>query len=200
MSEILLIRHAPTEWNKDRRLQGLSDVPLSAHSREWIKTWVIPNRFEQFRWISSPLVRAKETADYLHNQSVSTSKLLREMDFGDWEGEALPALRHRLGPEMQENEDRGLDFTPPNGESPRMVQARLQPLFAEINASQQNTVFVSHHGVMRAIMALAFDWSMLGKAPIKFQQGHAYLFRLNNDLSLTSMEMHIPLAPAEVIE
>jgi len=195
MNEILLIRHAPTDWNKDKRLQGLSDIALSNHSREWIKTWVVPERFKQFNWVSSPLIRAHETASCLSNGKVTTSEALLEMNFGDWEGEALPALRARLGDEMRANEDRGLDFTPPNGESPRMVQQRLRPLFEEIHHSQENTVLVCHHGVMRAIMALAFDWPMLGKAPFKFEQGHGYLFKLNNDLTISIIEKHIPLAP-----
>lgn len=194
MTEILLIRHAPTDWNADKRLQGLSDVPLSDHSREWIKSWDIPPRFQDFNWISSPLSRATETANCLSDTTVTTNDLLLEMSFGDWEGEPLPDLRARLGAEMKENEDQGLDFTPPNGESPRMVQARLLTLFGEICNSQTNTVLVCHHGVMRAIMAMAFDWDMLGKPPVKFRQGHGYLFNLSNQLVLDELEMHIPFA------
>ncbi len=49
------------------------------------------------------------------------------MDWGDWEGATLDALRAEHGAAFVDNADRGLDFQPPAGESPRMVQARLQP-------------------------------------------------------------------------
>ncbi len=197
MTDIFLIRHAPTDWNVTKRLQGLSNVPLSTHSREWIKSWQIPETVKDFQWLSSPLSRARETAESLKGGPVSTSDLLMEMDFGDWEGEMLRDLRLRLGQEMQLNEDRGLDFTPPKGESPRMVQNRLRALLHQLVKNKQNTILVTHHGVMRAIMALAFDWPMLGKAPVKFKQGYGYLFEMNDDLSITAKEMHIPLLPIE---
>ena len=45
MVEIALIRHGPTEWNEQRRLQGQSDIPLSAKGRERVKNWKIPKEF-----------------------------------------------------------------------------------------------------------------------------------------------------------
>ncbi len=197
MTEILLIRHAPTNWNMEKRLQGLSDIPLSNHSMEWLKTWQIPKYFKDFIWYSSPLIRAKTTAILIAGDNkIFICDSLIEMSFGDWEGQKITDLRQKLGQKMQKNEDRGLDFTPPNGESPRMVQKRLLPLLKKILKNQQNSILVSHHGVMRAIMALAYDWDMLGKPPFKFKQGHGYSFKLScdkNNIKLSPNKIHIPL-------
>ncbi len=197
MTEILLIRHAPTNWNMEKRLQGLSDIPLSDHSIKWLKTWQIPKYFKDFICYSSPLIRARTTASLITDDNkISICDSLIEMSFGDWEGQKIADLRKKLGIEMQKNEDKGLDFTPINGESPRMVQNRLLPLLKKIIKNQQNSILVSHHGVMRAIMALAYDWNMLGKPPFKFKQGHGYLFKLDHDknnVKLSPVEIHIPL-------
>ena len=74
-----------------------------------------------------------------------------------------------------------------------MVLARLQPLFEELAAARQDTALVCHHGVIRAVMARAEGWPMLGKAPAKILQAHAHLFRLDNDASPKTVSMNIPM-------
>ncbi|MFB0990720.1 MAG: histidine phosphatase family protein, partial [Rhodospirillales bacterium] len=65
MLELLILRHGPTEWNKDKRLQGRSDIALSAEGRKEVGCWRIPTPFTDFNWISSPLSRAQDTASIL---------------------------------------------------------------------------------------------------------------------------------------
>jgi len=62
MSTLFLLRHGPTEWTAARRLQGRSDIPLSARGRSMVESWQLPERAVQSEWISSPLARAMETA------------------------------------------------------------------------------------------------------------------------------------------
>ncbi|WP_420548495.1 histidine phosphatase family protein [Curvivirga sp.] len=192
---LLLIRHAPTIWNGEKRLQGHTDIPISDLSKNWVKEWRLPEFTETFQWISSPLSRALETAEILSGKTPPTDKRLIEMSFGDWEGKVLPDLRERLGTEMQENEDRGLDFLPPNGESPRQVQNRINPLLQEIAKHDQATVCVTHLAMIRAIMALACDWPMLGKPPYKLNQAEAHLFELDHNGHPSIVEMNIKLHP-----
>lgn len=197
MIQLLAIRHAPTAWNAEKRLQGHTDIPITAEARDWVSRWQLPRDFEGFDWISSPLGRCRVTAETLRGQPVSTEQRLIEMSFGDWEGQILPELRERLGSEMQENEDRGLDFLPPNGESPRMVQDRIAPLLAELSGRGRHTVAVTHFGVIRALMARAYDWPMLGKPPVKLRQGCAHLFELDETGHPSVVTMNIPLTEEE---
>ncbi len=192
-TSLLLIRHAPTIWNGQKRLQGHSDIPLSDHSRTWLKEWNLPVFSDDFQWISSPLSRAVETAKILSDKSIAIDPRLIEMSFGDWEGEKIAELRKSLGPEMQNNEDRGLDFLPPNGESPRQVQQRVLPLLKEIASKKTPTIAVTHLGMIRAIMALATDWPMLGKPPYKLKQAEAHLFNLDEQSFPHVVEMNIKL-------
>lgn len=105
--------------------------------------------------------------------AVAVDERLREMDWGDWEGRTLGELRSEFGSEMAENEARGLDFRPPNGESPRMVQQRLIPWLHAVTAARQDIGAVTHKGVIRALIGLATGWDFLGRPPARLHQGEA---------------------------
>jgi probable phosphoglycerate mutase len=117
---------------------------------------------------------------------------LIEMAWGAWEGRKLAELRDELGEVMRENEQRGLDFRPPDGESPRDVQARLRPLVAGLIG---RTVFVTHKGVLRALYALATGWTMKEKPPQKLLERHAHTFTVARDGTLSVTELNIPFEP-----
>ena len=64
MTSLVVIRHGPTEWNAEGRIQGRSDVPLSAEGRATVSAWRMPAGIggPEWAWLSSPLQRARETA------------------------------------------------------------------------------------------------------------------------------------------
>jgi broad specificity phosphatase PhoE len=175
MPLLLLLRHAPTLWNTEGRLQGRSDIPLSPAGHRAAQTWRLPPDCAGWDVVCSPLQRCQQTAQAL-GLTPTLQPALIEMDWGQWEGRTLAALRAELGPHMQEREDMGLDFLPDGGESPRMVQNRLAPWLSGL---QGDTVAVTHKGVLRAVVALATGWAMLGRAPSKFRDGHAHLLRID---------------------
>lgn len=168
MSALFLLRHGPTEWTAARRLQGRSNIPLSARGRSMVATWQLPDRAVHSRWISSPLARAMETSEILRRRYRPTGDLLiepqlAEMSFGEWEGQTLTELRSIHGPAMAEWESRGLDFRAPGGESPRDVQDRLRPWLAQLTTENKDFLAITHKGVLRALYALASGWDMRGK-------------------------------------
>ena len=179
MTELALIRHGTTAWNTAGRMQGRRDVPLSQAGRSALAGLRPPPEVDGFVWLSSPLVRAVETAELLSGESPELDPRLVELDWGEWEGLTLEELR-AAHPEMAANEERGLDFQPPGGESPRQVQDRIRPLLTEL-AGRPPRVAVTHKGVMRAIMALAYDWPMRGRPPLKLSRHAVHLFILEAD-------------------
>lgn len=174
MTRILVIRHAPTAWNAEGRLQGRADEPLSAAGRASLAGARLPDEWRASACLASPLRRAMETAQLLGLAPVPEPRLV-EMDWGAWEGRRLADLRAEHGAAMAANEASGLDFRPPAGESPREVQARLAPLLASLAAS---TVLVTHKGVLRALYALATGWTMREKPADRLADGTAHLFSL----------------------
>lgn len=194
MTKLALIRHGPTAYNKTRRLQGLRDVPLSEQGRIRVQNYDIPSELQGFTWITSPLVRASETARLLTSDPVAIDTRLVEMDWGSWEGRTVDDLRAELGQAMRENENRGLDFCPADGESPRDVMRRVHPLLVDIGKSGRNTAAVTHKGVIRAIYAAALDWDMLGEPPHKLDWFSTHMFAVSNRGNLKVLALNIPLS------
>jgi broad specificity phosphatase PhoE len=174
MTLVAFIRHMPTVWNVERRLQGRRDPPLAADMPDWR----LPPEIAGFRFLSSPLLRARMTAERL-GVTAQADPRLAEMSWGEWEGRTLAELRVELGEDMDDLEACGLDFRAPGGESPRDVQARVTPLLAEIANSGLPTAVVTHKGVTRSMLALATGWNMLGKPPYRLSWSAAHLFRVD---------------------
>ena len=196
MIRLLLIRHGATAWNEAGRIQGRSDPPLSPAGRDTVAAWTPPAEAAGARWMTSPLARARETAEILHGAPVAQEPRLIETDWGDWEGKTLRELRQALGSEMAENEARGLDFRPPGGESPRDVQRRVLALLKSLAETAGTVVAITHKGVIRAVYALASDWDMRARPPVKLRDGCAQVFTLSGDGHPSVAALNIPLEAA----
>jgi broad specificity phosphatase PhoE len=181
VTPLALIRHGSTDWSASGRMQGRADRPLSAAGLAEIARWRLPSELDDFAWVASPLARAAGTAAILLGRPVALEPRLIEADWGAWEGRRLAELRKSEGAAMKANEDRGLDFRPPGGESPREVQARLRPWLAEIARAGRPTAAVTHKGVIRAVLGLATGWNFIGKPPARLDWLAAHLFALAED-------------------
>jgi broad specificity phosphatase PhoE len=191
--KLALLRHAVTDWNLEKRVQGRIDQPLSATGLRQFQDLALPPKFVAYRWYCSPLRRATQTAELLGLTAIDIEAALIEMNWGDWEGEILKPLRKQLGDEMRDNERRGIDFCPPGGESPRQVQVRLQTWLRQIAVSKQDTAAVVHKGIIRCVYALACDWDMCGESPVDFAWDAIHQFELSADGKLLDSYQSIPL-------
>jgi probable phosphoglycerate mutase len=192
MTLVALLRHAPTAWNLERRMQGRRDLALTPTAQAEYAIRRIPDRCPRFRVFTSPLSRARQTAALLGLAATVEPRLV-EMDWGRYEGQTIAALREDPGFAL--NESRGLDFQPPGGESPRTVQARLKPLLAEIAASHEPTLCVTHRGVIRAVYALARDWPMVGRPPDKLAPDALQIFALDDAGRPSIAQLNLALVP-----
>jgi broad specificity phosphatase PhoE len=89
-AQIYLVRHGETDWNKLRQLQGSTDIPLNETGRQ--QAVEIRERLglsQVFRIVSSPLKRARETAEIIaqpYGLNVETENGLSERSYGVFEG------------------------------------------------------------------------------------------------------------------
>ena len=196
MTLLALLRHGRTAWNAAGRLQGRRDITLSPEGRADLTGRHLPAALADARWHVSPLRRARETAVLLGGDAEAIEPALIEMDFGEFEGRRLADLRAELGADLAQNEARGLDFLPPGGESPRMVQARLQPWLAAIAAEGGKHIAVSHKAAIRSVLSLAYDWPMLDKPPVKLDWTCLHLFTLDAGGRPRPHQMNLPLERA----
>lgn len=182
MTRLVVLRHAPTAWNRDKRLQGRTDVALDEEGIAVAARWKIDPDWAAYRILASPLQRARRTAQILFpDAEIGVDSRLVEMDFGTWEGKRLSDLRGEAGGDAAQRESLGLDFKAPNGESPREVQARVLPLLKRLAELGRPTVLVTHKAVGRALYALASGWTMIDKPPVKLRPNCAHVYDLDAD-------------------
>ena len=192
--KLALIRHGITAWNLEKRIQGRTDLPLCQQGREYLSGLAIPTAYREFRWYCSPLERALQTAELMQLTSIEVEPALTEMHWGDWEGQVLKPLRRQLGDSMRANEARGLDFCPPNGESPRQVQQRLLPWLEHLAGDGRNAAAIVHKGIIRCIYSLASGWDMRGDAPVEFAWDALHEFELSPGGELRDSYSAVPLS------
>ncbi|MFQ5994479.1 MAG: histidine phosphatase family protein [Acidiferrobacterales bacterium] len=194
MIPVLLIRHGPTEWNVVGRIQGRTDVSLSADGRREVSRWCVPEEFRSYDWMASPLARALETATLLGAVPAQPDRRLAEKNWGEWEGLTWEELRDKYGDDAIGDATSGLDFRPPGGESSRSVQERFSQWLAEVARRGRPVAAVTHRGVIRAALAIATGWDMKGKPPYRLDWASAHLFKINRDQTLAVDRLNIGLA------
>jgi probable phosphoglycerate mutase len=188
-----VLRHAPTVWNAGGRLQGLTDTGLSAEGEAAARRWRLPAPAEGWKRVSSPLQRARRTAELVRpSMPVTIDSRLREMSFGVWEGFTVQELRAAGGEAFAAAESAGLDFHPPGGESPRLTMARLSLWSSSLT---EPVVAVSHKAAIRALLALATGWNMLGRPPHRLDWECAHFFMAQGEGRVTIERLNVPLTP-----
>lgn len=142
MTRLGLIRHGITEWNRERRAQGQSNIPLNDIGR-W-QARLLAERLRAGGWdciYSSDLSRAQETAELVGTVlglTVVTDERLREMHKGETEGTTLEERIARWGQDWIELE-LGI-------ESRESITARGISIISEIlhHHKGQNVLIFSH--------------------------------------------------------
>jgi len=154
---IYLLRHGEIEAPTIRWFIGQTDRALSERGRAQADYW--KKRLEGKRIASifcSDLIRSSETATIISrglNVTVSIRPELKEISLGEWDGQAMQAIRSAFPAEW---EDRGrcMDtFCPPGGESFADLYQRVIPVFDHIAETASDPVLIiGHAGVNRMIL------------------------------------------------
>ncbi len=154
--EIVLVRHGETEWSRDGRHTGLTDVALTARGRRQAEAVGSVLRERRFaRVLTSPLTRAVETCRLAGLGDVAERwPELAEWDYGGYEGLTTAEIRAtRPGWILWRD---GV----PDGETIAQIEARADVVIARLR-SVAGTVAVFGHG--HFLRVLAARW--LGLAP-----------------------------------
>jgi broad specificity phosphatase PhoE len=167
VTELLLIRHGETDWNRDGRWQGQLDVPLNAHGLEQAAALAEALSIEPLDAIfTSDLRRARQTAEVLAaatGASVVEDRRLREIHLGRWQG--LTQMEISLGQDEALDRFRAnpADAPPPEGETVLDVQRRMQAAVVDVlQTHPHGRVAIVSHGLALAalkasLLGLGFD-------------------------------------------
>src|SRR5919107_1991801 len=147
--EAVLVRHGETEWSRDGRHTGRTDVPLTAvgtrqaeQLEDALGEWSAP------RVLTSPLGRALDTCRLAgFGDRAELREALLEWDYGDYEGLTTPQIR-----ELRPGLDLWRDGCP-GGESAADVGSRVDPLVSELRPSEADVALFAHGHVLRVLAA-----------------------------------------------
>ncbi len=196
MTRIALLRHFPTSWNQEHRLQGQTDIPLIDEARQELHGLAIPAPWDTARIIASPLSRAAETARILaRGRPVANDARLVEISYGEWEGQHGADLLADPNSGYVNVEDGGWHRRPPGGESHWEAWERVQPALAEIAADSAPALLIVHRALMRVILARAWGWDYDRPEPFRIKRGRLYPLILLPDGTPTAPEDPVRLEP-----
>ncbi len=145
--DLVLIRHGETEWSRERRHTGRTDVPLTEHGRAQAQN--IAAAVESFPFthvFASPLSRAWDTARLVGLDPVEEPDLI-EWDYGRYEGITTATIR--------ETEPGWSVWTHPvlDGESVEAVGARVDALLGRLSTLDGPIALVAHAHLLRVLGA-----------------------------------------------
>ena len=190
---IALIRHGPTVWNAEGRIQGRRDVPLSDEGRRLFATLLPPPGFEHVRAFVSPLGRAQETASLLGLANSVIDERLVEHDWGQWEGLTREEILARDGKDAFVRAGSGIDFTPRGGERTADLIARVRAFLVDVGKTSTDAVAVTHRGILRSAYAIASGWEMLTPMPDALDLSKALLLSLDENGDAEIAELNVEL-------
>jgi len=153
-----LIRHGRTVWNREKRIQGWQDSPLTAKGEELVRQWA--GELAPLDWeliVHSDLGRARRTAELINGHlglECVAEPGLREQNWGEWSGLRLPELRKDKSVAVARQEAAGWAFTPPGGESREQVLARSRAALMRIHNRWpgRRVLLVVHEGVIKCLL------------------------------------------------
>jgi len=189
---IALIRHGPTDWNAQKRVQGTIDTPLSAEGEAMMAQLLPPEGFDATRPFSSPKLRARQTAALLGLENPALDARLAEQNWGSWEGLTRAEMLARDGEDAFLRAGLGRAFRPPGGESTGELHARVQSFLTDA-AKGTDAVAVTHMGVLRAAYVLATGWDMSAPMPAELSLTAALVLSLDGDGVPTIAKLNAPL-------
>jgi 2,3-bisphosphoglycerate-dependent phosphoglycerate mutase len=168
-TEIILIRHGETAWNRERRMQGQTDTPLSDLGRAQAEAAARRLAQQPFAALySSDLSRAWETAAAIARASgreIRGDPDLRERTFGVFEGLTYDEMSRRYPEEHARFSAREPDYAVPGGESPRGFYERSLACVERIAAAHQGerVVVVTHGMVLDTLYRVARDMPLTAR-------------------------------------
>jgi probable phosphoglycerate mutase len=150
---LYVFRHGETDWNRDMRWQGHTNIPLNATGKKQAHSLIKPLKERgPTHILSSDLARAHETGLMVASAlgcDITPHPGFRELGFGEAEGLTFQEIGIRFGEDAQQRirstEDANLDFSFPGGESKRQL---LKRAFAALDELLMFRDDLKHHEVI----------------------------------------------------
>ena len=199
--DLWLMRHGETDWNRERRIQGQTDVPLNARGIAQAKR--LAQRFSIRRFdavYTSDSERAHHTAKLtLPGCSIHLDRRLREIHFGTLEGKTRAELSEEERRAYGAYRKGVADSRLPHGESQRDVRSRVDAWLQTLPTRGQVAAF-THGGTIRALVLSVLNasqsehWHLVfsntGVTRLQLEPGRTLVRTLNDTAHLEELGEH----------
>jgi len=200
MSKLILLRHLESEWNKENKFSGWTDVPLSEEGRVLAPT--VAQKIKELGVVidevyTSPLSRNKETTELILKNlgldfPIKIEAVFDERSYGLLEGRDKDEVKKEFGDEQTLAWRRSWAGAPPEGESLKDVFERVIPFFQnsiepDLQAGK-NVLIVASHNNLRAIAKYIEDISDDDIAQFEIPFGGMTIYDLDENLKVIKKE------------
>jgi len=198
---IIIVRHGETNWNREGRVMGLSDLELNENGKNQAELMAQSlSRGNVASIYTSPLKRALETAHIInrfHQVKITTLDGLRELDAGEVDGLTYHEIQKYYGDFFERWMNNCAVVRPPGGCTVLDVQnqawAAMQEIIRREKARLQENegkaiIVVSHFFPIRAILCKAMNLDLSQIRRIRLDLASISILDFNDDgIELTQM-------------
>lgn len=154
-----LLRHGQTRWNIEGKIQGKTDIPLNEAglSQAGFLAAAMEGCGAKALY-SSPLLRARQTAEEVAEKTGLTVRVLpelQEVDFGLWEGNNWAFIGQNYPEDYKKWEINPAGTTPTGGEDRRSCQERIRNAVEQVikESAGGDVIIVAHGGILVYIIS-----------------------------------------------
>jgi probable phosphoglycerate mutase len=151
--ELVIVRHGETEWSREGRHTGRTDIPLTANGvRQAQRLALLLRRWHFTAVYCSPLQRARDTCALAgYSSDAILDPDLQEWDYGEYDGKTLADIREQR-PEWVLWRDGVV-----GGETLAEVAARVQRVITRVRAVHGDVLLIAHGHILRVLTARWLD-------------------------------------------
>lgn len=200
MVKLLLLRHLQSQWNKENKFTGWTDVPLSEEGLESAKEVAEKLKEEKIDAVyTSPLKRNRETVSLvLENLNKSDlpviiDKALNERNYGSLQGMNKDEAAAKYGKNRVHLWRRSWDEAPFKGESLKDVYERTTPFYRKYIEQDlkegKNVLVVASHNSLRAVIKYVEEISDEDIINIEMAYGELRIYELDDSFKVKSKKV-----------
>lgn len=160
MTQVILVRHGQTEWNRVERFRGRVDVPLNETGFKQAEATGrrVAEKWKPVAVYSSPLSRAVKTAEAIAKHfdlKVQIHPGLADIDYGDWQGLSPDEVRERWAEMLDKWYNAPQLAVIPNGETLTALRERAIKTVNELAERHAGeTILLLGHTVINRVILL----------------------------------------------
>ncbi|MEI8062199.1 MAG: histidine phosphatase family protein [bacterium] len=205
MGVLIVARHHESDWNHKGLWTGMRDRHLTEYGfKKSEEMGLLINEIQINRAFASMQVRSIETLSSMlealgqYHVPTEHSLALNERDYGDYTAKNKWEMEKILGEDGWNNVRREWDCPVPNGETLKMVYARVIPFFLESILPHlrkgENVLLVSHGNAIRALMKYIENISDDKVKDLEMLFGAVLVYKLDWDGHLISKDVRKTLS------